>query len=55
MKYDRILDNIKELASDKLNDWECGFIDDISMRDLNYLTDKEKTKIREIQDKYLKY
>ena len=58
MNYERILDNITELAHDKLNDWEMGFIDDIQMKyasRYDELTDKQKEIILKIQNKYLKY
>lgn len=57
MKYDRIVDNIATLASDKLNDWECGFIESMQGKIANgiNLSEKEQDKIRSIQNKYLKY
>jgi len=57
MNYERIVDNIVTLASDKLNDWECGFIENMQRKIANEinLSEKEQDKIRGIQNKYLKY
>ena len=58
MNYEGILDNIIELAHDKLNDWEVGFIDDINTRycdNYDKLSSAQKENILKIQDKYLKF
>lgn len=58
MNYARIIDNIIELAHDKLNEWEMGFIDDIQTKYANNydrLTTKQKEMILKIQTRHLKY
>ena len=59
LNHRKILNNIIELASDKLNDWESGFCESITEY-FNRHPDTELTKKQEIcllkiQDKYLKY
>jgi len=57
MNYQGIIDNIVDLAGDKLNSWEQGFIDNIYNRyydDPELMTNKQKAHILKIQDKYLK-
>ena len=58
MNYLGILDNIIQLASDQLNDWETNFINDIwnKYQDCpGQLTELQKKHIRKIQNKYLKF
>jgi len=56
LNYVNILDNIVELAGDQLNEWESNFISDIMIKysDYSYLSDKQKSTILKIQEKYLR-
>jgi len=55
LNYEIIVNAIMETCSDKLNDWESGFIDGIfSLKSYDMLTDLQKEKIREIHTKYCK-
>jgi len=55
LNYETIVNAIIETSSDKLNEWESGFIDDIFHAGLyNNLTDRQKDKIRDIHTRYCK-
>jgi hypothetical protein len=55
LNYEVIVSAIMETCSDKLNDWESGFIDGIfDLGAYTALTDLQKEKIREIHTKYCK-
>lgn len=56
MNYQGIVLRIIDLASERLNEWESDFINDIFAKN-NYenLTLKQQNMIRKIQNKYLKF
>jgi len=64
MNYQGIIDNIIDLAGDKMNDWEIGFVDSLfnklydsklEIKTRYELTKKQKECLLKIQDKYLKH
>lgn len=52
--YKGIIENVVELASNKLNEWENDFIESIQIQ-IYPLTENQKKIILKIQDKYLKH
>jgi hypothetical protein len=52
--YKGIVERIVDLHSDKLNTWECDFINSVyGLSDYNLLSDRQKSKIVEIHRKYV--
>ena len=57
LNHRRILNNIVELASDRLNDWESSFIENLQNyldNDFSEITGKQEKCLLKIQNKYLK-
>jgi len=53
MNYEAIVERLVDLNSDDFNDWESEFIHDLWYnRNFNDLSDRQKQKILEINNKY---
>lgn len=52
--YKSMVDAVVNGYSDLLNEWECGFIDDMyGLSSYDCLSENQKEKIREIHKKYV--